>query len=112
MKVEVMVDKDNTHFSYMFECDKVIDGSIGAMRPQDDIGKLVILALSDAQTKGYEKRADAEKSWKTVAVFKTWTFWRVLDEDAKKCFRCGRYEKIIKNNLCQECLDRLPNSAR
>jgi hypothetical protein len=58
MKIKVMVDKDNTHFSYKFECDYVIDGStIGTTD-----NKLVVM-----------------KDNKAIAVFNCWTFWRTTD---------------------------------
>lgn len=59
-----MVDKDNTHFSYKFEGDLIIiDGDIGSVHNDN---KLVI-----------RKRVSGDIE--TVAVFNTWTFWKVID---------------------------------
>lgn len=88
MKMEVMVDKDNTHFSYKFDCDKVIDGSKSRITGggADDNAKLVIL-----------------KDDKTIAVFNVWTFWRIIEDNAEKCKTCGRFEKLGKDGRCQKC---------
>jgi len=105
MKIEVMVDKDNTHFSYKFDCDKVIDGSReGRMRPQDDNGKLVVMKKTGKKEKREQGGSSIEVDvMETVAVFNHWTFWRVIENDAEKCKTCGRFEKLNKDGHCQKC---------
>jgi hypothetical protein len=73
MKIEVMVDKDNTHFSYKFDCDKVIDGTSSGMAERSP--KLVIMRF-DKKAKGEESRA-----YETIAVFNIWTFWRIIPDE-------------------------------
>lgn len=69
-----MVDKDNTHFSYKFECDKVID---------ETDAKLVILRKL-CKTRETIERADTkihgDNIYETIAVFNVWTFWRIIKE--------------------------------
>ena len=95
MKVEIIVDKDNTHFTYMYECDQVKDNS---NMMSDGRNKLVLL----------RERTKAEQAlsagiYETVAVFATWTAWIKLPDDAEKCERCGRYKIINKKGYCSEC---------
>lgn len=116
MKIEVMVDKDNTHFSYMFDCDKVKDGSHdGVMRPQDDNGKLVIMKnVRDIDRTSGKPMVipkiganDTEMvptyKLETIAVFNVWTFWRKIPDKAVRCGYCGRFEVMDKNNKCPKC---------
>lgn len=109
MKIEVMVDKDNTHFSYKFDCDKVIDGSRARVTGggTDDNAKLVILKKVDEKTRERtDTHIDGKDTMETIAVFNCWTFWRIIPEDAKKCSRCGRFEKLNDKERCQRCQDK------
>jgi len=117
MKIEVMVDKDNTHFSYMFECDKIIDGSRSRVSGGgiDPDARLVIMKKTGKKedlVNGFDKKVGSQDEMDTIAVFNCWTFWRKLPDGAKKCTRCSRYAKLVKRGLCQDCLDRLPEGAQ
>ena len=89
MKIEVMVDKDNTHFSYKFDCDKVINGSRSRVTGggMDDNAKLVIMKKTGNKedlVNGFEKKVGEQDELKVIAVFNHWTFWRVI-EDTEAC---------------------------
>jgi len=102
MKVEIIVDKDNTHFTYMYECDAVKDNS-NVM--SDGRNKLVLLkekVRPKNMTKEEAQNFEGSK-YETVAVFATWTAWIKLPEEAEKCERCGRYKIINKKGYCSEC---------
>jgi len=90
MKIEVMVDKDNTHFSYKFVVDaEPINNSDGA---------LII----------------RNKKGETIAVFAVWSFWRQIpDDDQKKtriCQHCGKnFEAKDDERICDECDQYIPD---
>jgi hypothetical protein len=110
MKVEVMVDKDSTHFSYMFECDKVIDGS--RLRAEDSQGqKLALLKRREQPKRAMTKEeveALARSEFETVAVFNIWTFWQKLTDDAEQCAYCGRHDTITDKTrkYCKKCAEK------
>lgn len=110
MKIEVMVDKDNTHFSYKFDCDNVIDGTGSrATGPLDTDRKLVILKKipkpKEQSSEDYEKYG----KFKTVAVFNYWTFWRVIDNSDV----IGYYQTLSgKIPLTQKILDKNPQMIK
>jgi hypothetical protein len=102
MKIEVIVDKDNTHFSHMYECDAVKDYS----NIRDVVhGKLVLLRENPRPKNMTKEEAELfERSkYDTVAVFAIWTAWVKLPDNAERCERCGRYKIINKNGYCPEC---------
>jgi len=81
MKIEVMVDKDNTHFSYKFDCDKVIDGTNSAVC--EGHPKLVILKKTGKRedlVNGFKQKVGSQDAMETIAVFNVWTFWRTVKE--------------------------------
>ena len=109
MKVEVVVDKDNTHFTYMHECDKVKDDSnvIGSVN-----NKLVLLKEIKPQITFDEKvleitRTEKYKQYESVAVYSIWTSWIKLPDGAEKCERCARYRILNVNGYCHDCLTHL-----
>jgi len=83
VKVEVMVDKDNTHFSYKFEGDlRIIDGS---KHSAFEGGKLVIMTKD-------------KDNYKTTAVFNVWSLWRIIDtKDEKLSKVIMAFENAKKN---------------
>ena len=87
MKIKVMVDKDNTHFSYNFDCDKVIDGTSHNVSSAGGC-KLVILRKTGKKedlVNGFEKKVGEQDEMETIAVFNNWTYWRIIDnKDTKK----------------------------
>lgn len=94
MKIEVMVDKDNTHFSYKFDCDKVIDGTNNSASSDN---KLVILKKNE------------KKERETIAVFNVWTFWRIIDNGDV----IGYYQTLSgRIPLTQKILDKNPQMVR
>ena len=98
MKIEVVVDKDNTHFSYMHECDAVKDG--------EGYGKLVLLRKLPRPKNATEEelKAYSHNPFETVAVYAVWTRWVKLPDNAEKCERCGRYRILNNNGYCTECV--------
>ena len=105
MKIEVVVDKDNTHFSYMFECDKVIDGMNSSELSGTGYPKLVLLKKRPKPENMTKEQAEAHyrDEFETIAVFNNWTYWLKLPDGAEKCVRCGRYRILNKTGLCSEC---------
>lgn len=104
MKIEVVSER----FSYIFNCDKVIDGNREAQNTIDNSGKLVILR----KTKHAENAEATSKDtlYETIAVFNVWTFWRIIEDkcDAPKDRICLHCAKPFKDNdgesrFCPAC---------
>ena len=75
MKIEVRSEK----ISYIFNCDKVIDGNREAKNTIDNCEKLVILR----KIKRNENAEITSKDipYETISVFNAWTFWRIIENN-------------------------------
>jgi hypothetical protein len=103
MKIEVVVDKDNTHMTYMYECDKVKDYSSDNYSNMNTIGQKLVL-LKNETIKAEENQTTRLE---TIAVFSVWTSWTKLPDGAEKCERCARYRILNVQGYCQECFRHL-----
>lgn len=103
-----MVDKDTTHFSYKFDCDKVIDGTKSRVTGGgvDTDAKLVILKYREQTS---TKCTTETPIFDTIAVFNVWTFWRVIkDKDV-----IGYYQtQSGRIPLTQKILDKNPEMIK
>lgn len=105
--IEVIVDKDNSHFNYIF---KGID-----LQTIDHDGKLMI------RGKKFDKTPDGKQMYcpedgtphkmkpsyhlETMAVFQVWTFYHAVPLNAERCERCGKYRKLNEKGFCEECIN-------
>jgi hypothetical protein len=91
MRIEVVVDKEGRHFSYEFDCDRIIDGTRSCTTNEGG-GKLVIMKESKNKS---TTATSTDVIYGTVAVFNIWTFWRIiekkkLEKKVRTCQHCGK----------------------